>query len=244
MEHLAKLLVNFSQLIVEQPFIKEIDVNPLLIGNDSLITLDARMVLYEADILEEKLTRPAIRPYPNQYKKYATLKEGTQVTIRPIRPEDEPMMVKFQHTLSERSVFMRYVNTISLNQRTSHEWLSRMCFVDYNREIALIVKYKHPETGESEIIAVCHLTKLGGANDAEFAILISDNWQGHGLGKELMQDMLQIGRDEKFRKIIGFIHPDNAEMLRVCKKLGFKQYYSFEEGLNKVELDLNQHHAF
>ena len=117
--------MRFSQLVVEQPWIKEIDINPLLASPEHITALDARVVLHDPDTPEDKLPRPAIRPYPTQYIDPWTTKQGIEVTIRPIRPEDEPLIAKFHETLSERTVFMRYLQAMNLSQRIGHERLSR-----------------------------------------------------------------------------------------------------------------------
>ncbi len=112
------------------------------------------MVLYDADMPEAALPRPAIRPYPTQYVTPWTLKDGTPVTIRPIRPEDEPLMVAFHATLSERSVYMRYFSPLQLSQRIAHERLTRICFVDYDRQTALVVEHHDQATGERQILGL------------------------------------------------------------------------------------------
>ncbi len=235
---LEQLLVNFSQLVVEQPWIKEIDINPILACAERLVALDARIVLYGPDVREEDIPRPAIRPYPAQYITPWEMRDGTRVTIRPIRPEDEPMMVKFHETLSERSVYFRYFHPMRLNVRVAHERLTRMCFIDYSREMALAVEHFDPQTGEREILAIGRLIKLHGSKDGEFAILVSDIWQHRGLGIELLRRLVTIGRDEKLSRIVADVLPDNLEMLRMCEKLGFKQHYWIEGGVVKVSLVL------
>ena len=130
MTALTDALVRFSSLILQHPEISEIDVNPLLAGPSGCIALDARMVLFEPGVTPP---RPAIRPYPSQY-----MWEEAGATIRPIRPEDEPLMIGFHETLSDQTVYFRYFAMIRLSQRISHERLSRICFVDYDREIALV----------------------------------------------------------------------------------------------------------
>ena len=125
------------------------------------------------------------------------MKDGTAVTIRPIRPEDEPAMVQFHETLSERSVYLRYFHLMNLEQRITHERLTRICFIDYDREMALVAERRNPETGETEILGVGRLTKIHGTNEAEVAVLVSDKWQGRGLGKELLARLLIVGADEK-----------------------------------------------
>ncbi len=235
---LEQLLVQFSQLVVEQLWIKEIDVNPLLVSPERLIALDARVILHEPHIPEDKLPRPAIRPYPTQYVSPWTLKDGTPIIIRPIRPEDEPLMINFHKTLSERSVYFRYFYPMQLSQRIAHERLTHMCFIDYDREMALVADYTDPNTGTHEIIAVGRLRKLHGTPEAEFALLVSDRYQHQGLGTELLRRLLQVGRDEKLQRIVADILPENRDMQRVCEKLGFRLRWVATEGVIKAEIDL------
>jgi acetyltransferase len=234
---LEQLLVNFSHLVVEQRWIKEIDINPLLAGEDRLLALDARIVLHGKEMTEEKLPKTAICPYPTQYVNSLELKDGTPVTIRPIRPEDEPMMIKFHETLSERSVYMRYFNLTNLSYRVSHERLTHICFIDYDREMALVVDYKNPHTGTHEILAVGRLIKSHTNNEAEFAILISDKYQQQGLGTELLSRLLKIGQDEGIERITADILPENRGMQIVCQKLGFSVKYDKDEEVMKAEIE-------
>ena len=142
---LEELLVRFSQLVVEQRWIKEIDVNPLLASPERLLALDARVVVHGPEMSEDLLPHSAVRPYPAQYVADWTMKSGQQVTIRPIRPEDEPLMVQFHQTLSERSVYLRYFNALKLSQRIAHDRLMRICFIDYDREMALVAVRTDPD---------------------------------------------------------------------------------------------------
>ena len=121
---LEQLLVRFSQLVVEQPWIKEIDINPLLASPERLLALDARVVLYGPEMTEEMLPKSAIRSYPNQYVGSWKLEDGEELVIRPIRPEDEPAIVKFHELLSEQTVTRRYLQPLELWQRTAHERLT------------------------------------------------------------------------------------------------------------------------
>jgi acetyltransferase len=238
LQALENLLVRFSQLVVEQRFIKEIDINPLLASPERLLALDARVVLYPPDVTREQLPRLAVRPYPNRYVQPWTMRDGTPVIIRPIRPEDEPIMVHFHQMLSDRSVYMRFFSPLKLQQRISHERLSRISFIDYDREMALVVERKHPTTGEREIIAVGRLTKQRLKNEAEFAVLVADEYQAQGVGTELMNRLIQIGKDEKVERIIGYTLPDNVGMIGVVEKLGFKIQRSLTESSIKAVLEL------
>jgi acetyltransferase len=120
----------------------------------------------------------------------------------------------------------------------AHERLTRICFIDYEREIALLILKKDAQTGAEEILAVGRLMKIRGTRDGEFAILVSDNWHHRGLGHELLKRLLDIGREEKLTRVFGEILPENRDMLRVCDKLGFRRHYSADEGVVRAEIDL------
>jgi acetyltransferase len=235
---LEVLLVRFSQLVVEQPWIKEIDVNPLLASPDRLLALDARVVVHGADVSEDKLPRPAVRPYPTQYVAQWTMKDGVPVTIRPIRPEDEPLMVDFHSRLSDRSVYLRYFQPLKLAQRTAHERLTRICFIDYNREMALVAERKHDD-GTQEVVAVGRLSKLHGREGAEIAVLVSDHFHHLGLGTELVRRLLDVARDEKLKFVTSTMLGINREMRGICNRLGFRLTVDPEEDLVEATVELS-----
>src|SRR5579872_3451605 len=238
MAALETLMVRFSALVAEQRWIKEIDINPLLASPDGLMALDARIVVHDLDTREEDIPTTAIRPYPAKYVGPWNLKDGTEVTIRPIRPEDEPAMVQFHGTLSERSVYYRYFHLINLEQRTAHERLIRNCFIDYDREMALVAERRKGSTGEAEILGVGRMSKVFGTNEAEIAVIVSDAWQGRGLGKELVRRLVSVGADEKLDRVIADILPENTEIQRLCEKLGFTLKHSLEDELVRAEFAL------
>jgi acetyltransferase len=227
---LETLMVNFSRLVVDQPWIKEIDINPLLASGDRLVALDARVVLHPADTREDQLPRPVVRPYPQQYVDEWTMKDGMQVTIRPIRPEDEPLMIDFHSRLSDRSVYLRYFQPLKLTQRTAHERLTRICFIDYDREMALVAEHKH-EDGRCEILAVGRLSQLHGRQEAEIAVLVRDEYQHLGLGTELVSRLLGIARDEKLKYVVSTMLGINREMRAICKRLNFQLSVNMEDDL-------------
>jgi acetyltransferase len=235
---LERLLVRFSQLVVEQPWIKEIDINPLVASPERLIALDARVVLHETGTQESALPKLAIRPYPTQYVGSAKLKDGTAVTIRPIRPEDEPLMVEFHKSLSEQSVYFRYFHMVALGQRVAHERLIRICFNDFDREIAMVVERKESKGDARAILGVGRLSKQFGGDSAEFSILIGDQYQGKGLGTELLRRLVEIGREEKLKRIAANILPENEGMKSVCQKLGFKLTMLDNNELVRAEIEL------
>lgn len=234
---LEELLVRFSQLVVEQPWIKEIDINPLLASPDRLLALDARVVLHGAEMTEDKLPAAAIRPYPIHLVDEWIMKDGKPVTIRPIRPEDEPAMIDFHKKLSERSVYLRYFQPLKFTQRTAHERLTRTCFIDYDREMALVAE-REVGGGGREVLAVGRLSKLHGRNEAELAAVAIDEAQHKGLGTELYRRLIQLARDEKLGKVVSNMLPENREMRALCTKLGFQMFSSLEDNMIRAELEL------
>lgn len=220
LDALAQLLVSFSQLVAEQPWIAEVDINPLLASADRLLALDARVILHPPGTAERDLPRLAIRPYPAEYVSELRLSKGAHVTLRPIRPEDEALIVDFHSTLSEESVRMRYFGPLSLEARTAHQRLVQVCFSDYDRELALVAV--HGKGAARKVIAVGRLNRLHGCNDAEFAVLVSDAWQGRGLGTHLLEALVRIGRAEKMSRITGTVLAANLAMLDLCRRLGFQ----------------------
>jgi acetyltransferase len=222
MAGLERLLVRFSRLVAEQPRIAEIDINPLLISPEGIVALDARAVLHGPDVREECLPRLAIRPYPAQYVQPWRFPSGEEVVIRPIAPEDEPLMAAFHSQLSECSVYFRYFHMLSLEQRIAHERLTRICFPDYDRVMVLVAEGRIAGKDSREILGVARLAKQPGTNEAEFAVLVADRVQRRGLGRELLRRMLDIARDEKLQAVYGQILAENTAMAAVCRRLGFR----------------------
>jgi acetyltransferase len=234
---LEEILVQFSRLVVEHPAIAEVDVNPLLASPERLIALDARVVLHPADAGDEALPRPAIRPYPREYAHEWHAPDGTALTIRPIRPEDEPAMVRFHEALSPETVHARYFSYLGLSARTAHERLARVCFIDYDRVMALVAERLDPD-GRPEIVGVGRLIRVHGRPEGEFALLVADAWQRRGLGTRLLGDLVEIGRREGLSRIVGDILGTNGGMLRVSRRLGFTLHRDAESGTVRAELDL------
>ncbi len=233
---LEEFLVRFSHLVVEQRWIQEIDINPVLASPEGIVALDARVVLHGPGVKREDLPRLAIRPYPVKYVQPGRMKNGEAIVFRPIRPEDEPLLVRLHQALSERTVYLRYFQPLKLSQRTAHERLTRICFVDYDREMVLAAEHKK-EDGQPEIIAIGRLSKLrGGGNDAELAVLVDDRYQGQGLGTELYKRLIGVARDEKLSRVVCTILAENREMRAICQKLGFHLESDLEDGTVKAEL--------
>jgi len=223
LDALEKLLVRFSQLVVEQRWIKELDINPLIASPEGLIALDGRVVLYSKDTPETSLPKLAIRPYPNRYVSTWKMKSGREVTIRPIRAEDEPLMFRFHEVLSDRSVYLRYLSPMLLSERVTHERLSRVCHSDYAREIALVVEGE--ENGERAIFAVGRLSKFRGDDEeARMSMLVSDKFQGEGMGMELVRRLIAAAKHEKIKRIIAIMSRENEAMQKLCRKSGFSSF--------------------
>jgi acetyltransferase len=220
-DQLADVMVRVGQLALEQPRIAELDINPLLVSSKRIIALDARVILHPESMTDAALPRPAIRPYPHQYATTWRTTNGMDVGIRPIRPEDEPRMAAFHETLSERSVYMRYLHPMRLGQRVEHQRLSRICFIDYDREMVLVAE-RLADDGPGEILGVGRFNRLHWRSEAEFAVLVSDRVQGHGIGAELLRRILAIARAEGVERVIGYISPENAPMLALARRVGFE----------------------
>lgn len=215
-EALERLLVRFSQLVVEQRWIKELDINPLIASPDGLLALDGRVVLHPINMAESDLPKLAIRPYPRKYVAPWTMSNGRQFIIRPIRAEDEPLMRHFHETLSDRSVYLRFLSPMLLSERVTHERLSRVCHCDYAREIALVVE------GSEGIIAVGRLSRFRGEDsEARMSILVSDQFHGQGIGTELVKRLLDIANREKIQRVVAVISPENEPMRKICRSLNF-----------------------
>ena len=221
MEALEGLMVRFSQLVVEHPRIAEIDVNPLLASGEGLLALDARVVLHGAAVPDASLPAPAIRPYPWQYAGEWKSRDGAPLRIRPIRPEDEPRVARFHETLSARTVYLRYLGEMNLSRRIAHDRLRRICFNDYDREIALVAEPGDAGDGEAPILGIGRLTKLRWTPEGRIAMMITDLFQRQGLGSEILRRLLDVARAEGLERILMEVAPDNRPVLRMLEKAGF-----------------------
>ena len=237
-EALELALIRFARLIVDNPSILESDINPLVAGPDSLLALDARFVLHPPGVADADLPRPAIRPYPIQYVSPWVMRNGSPVTLRPIRPEDETMMPDFHTAVSERSVYFRYFHASKLDQRVAHERLIRMCFLDYDREMAMLADYADPATGKHQILAIARMSKLHATNSAEVAVIVRDQFQHQGLGIELTRRLVQIARDERLGTLVAYMLQENIEMQGLLRKVGFHLTTSEDPSVLMATMDL------
>jgi acetyltransferase len=228
MAAIERLLVRFSYFVAEQDLIREVDINPLLATEKGLIAVDARIVLHPADATG--IPRSAIRRYPTQYVSAWRLADGREIMIRPIRPEDEPLVAAFHGTLSDASVHQRYFHSFGLRQRVSHERLVRVCFGDYDREIALVAMdmggQNSPDNRNSagdhaQIIGIGRLVRTNNESEGEIALLVADQHQSRGLGLELTRRLLEIARAEHISRVRISLLADNARMISICRETGF-----------------------
>jgi acetyltransferase len=237
MAALEQLLVRFSELVVEQPAIAELDINPLLASPGRIIALDARVILHPGDVADEDLPKPAIRPYPRKYATSWASGDGMDFIIRPIRPEDETLMIDFHGRLSAETVYNRYFTKLGYEQRIAHERLVRVCFTDYDREIALVAERLDPDSGRLQIAAVARLIRLRDSGTAEFSLIVADDYQGHGLGTEMVHRLVDVAREEGIGRLLAEILACNGGMVRICESLGFTISADDEETL-QAELTL------
>jgi acetyltransferase len=233
LDELEKILTYFSDLIARYPEIKECDINPLLVTTDQIIALDARIILYEKS---EKFPKLAIRPYPSHYVFDLKLKDKTEVVIRPIRPEDESLVIQFYKEISEKSLKQRYLKVLHYNEIVAHEKLVRMCHIDYDREITLIVELF--EKSSREILAIGRFTKLTGSNDATYAILVKDKWHRKGIGRQLLKHIIRIAKEEKIENLFSQMYEDNIPMRKLCESLGFTFEKLEKQNIVIAKLDL------
>lgn len=227
---LEEILVNFSNLIVENPRIKECDINPLAVSDQEMIALDARIVLHEAALSNQELPRLAIRPYPINYLVSVKLKNGLAVTLRPIRPEDGSLMKRFHSELSENSVYQRFFAFLSLDQRIAHERLVGICFNDYDREFAIVAEIAD-QNQQKQIIGIGRLSKVPGIDRARLKMTIIDAYHHLGLGTELMKQLIAIAEKEKIQAVDAYILSENTGMIYLCRKFGFNSIKEEEPGI-------------
>lgn len=232
LKKVEETMVNFSQLIEDFPEIKEIDLNPLIQTGDNLTAVDARIILDENP--EEK-PHLVISKYPSKYMKKVTLKNGTEVLLRPIKPEDEPLWQEMFDSFSEETVRYRFFRVI---KDTPHKMRTRYCNIDYNREIGIVAEIE--EEGKKRLIGVTRIIAEPGREDlAEFALVVSDKWQRRGLGAEFIKYTLEISKDKGFKKIHGPVLKNNIPMIELCKEHNFK-FKEGDPGEYRVEYELEE----
>ncbi|OEF10537.1 bifunctional acetate--CoA ligase family protein/GNAT family N-acetyltransferase [Vibrio genomosp. F10] len=229
---LSEFLVRLSQMVVDCPQVQQLDIHPLLANGNEFTILDADLVLsrYKKDAHE----RLAIRPYPVEMEQKLTLKDGTEILLRPILPEDEPLHAEFIHKVSKDDLYKRFFTDVG---EFNHEALANFTQIDYDREMAFVaVTYT---AGNPTIIGVSRALINHQNSDAEFAILIRSDLKGIGLGKILMGKIIQYCKDKGTAQISGMTMPTNRGMLTLAQKLGFELDVQFSDGTADMVLRLN-----
>ncbi len=227
---LDETLVKVSNLIIDFPEIKEIDINPLVIGNDIVIALDARIIL-DKDIIPRFTPRTTqdyshliISPYPTRYVQPWICRDGRSVLLRPVRPEDEPLEKELIEGLSEESNRFRFFYIL---KDISHDILTRFCNIDYDLEMAIMAEYI--ENGKRRSVGSGRLITHPGGETAEFATLVADNFQGNGLGLKLTDMLIGIAEEKDLKSIYGIVANNNIKMLNLMGRLGFDVIEESEE---------------
>jgi acetyltransferase len=213
------------------PELQEVDLNPLLATPERILALDARAVLAPAGAAPPRL---AIHPYPNQYTAPFTLRDGTEVTVRPIRPEDEPLIIDLHGRHSERTIRMRF---FSLVKTLSRDSLIRLCHLDYDREMALAAVLHRD--GPPMILGVSRYYLDPETGLAEFALVVGDSHQRQGLGRHLLKRLIDIAKERGVKKLVGQVLRENAPMLALTRSLGFSEPRAVADDVVEVELALS-----
>jgi acetyltransferase len=227
---LEEVLVRLSQLLTDFPEIVELDINPLLIPNGRPVCVDAR-ILIEPSLLPAP-RHLIIAPYPNQYESDWLLEDGTPVLLRPMKPEDESLVAEFLSMCSEETIYFRYFRLI---KKWTHEMLIRFTQNDYDRDIGLMAVGRPPST--EVMLGVGRLAMATDRSTGEFAVIVADPWQGKGLGEKLIEQVIEIARDNGVKTLWGEVLAENLPMLGLVKKIGFT-IGPFNEGLRRVEMSL------
>lgn len=218
MAGLEQVLMRVSEMASELPWIRELDINPLIVDQDGAVAVDARVVVdYASTGQGHRYPHMAICPYPARLVQKWPLADGNEIIIRPIRPEDAELLQEFVRGLSEESRYFRFISTI---QELSPRTVARMTQIDYDREMALIAVLPGEGGRETELGAARYVTNPDGVT-CEFALVVADAWQGKGIGSRLMHALMDVARDAGLTGIVGDVLSNNANMLRLMAKLGF-----------------------
>jgi acetyltransferase len=218
LERLIEILIRFSYLASELPEIRELDVNPLLVWPEGVCALDARVLVDKTVVWDP--ARPyahlALRPYPEEYVRPAVLAGGGAVTLRPIRPEDEPRWMEMLSSCSRESIYARFRGFI---QWDVHPIAVRYCYIDYDRELAIVAEVG--EGAERKLAGVGRLVADPDLQSADFAVLVADPWQGQGMGTILTEYCVELATHWGVKQIIAETSTGNTRMRRVFERLGF-----------------------
>ncbi len=212
---IADALTRLSQLVVDCPAVKELDINPLLADETGVIALDARISIEPNEVeMEGPNPRLAIRPYPNQWERWADTESGERIFIRPIGPADEHLYGEFIAKLSPEDIRFRF---LAPRKEFSHKFIARFTQIDYARAMAFVALNK----GQSELLGVAHLLADPDYVKGEYAIMVRSDLKGTGIGWMLMRHLILYAEKEGLRELNGDVLQGNQRMLEMCRALGF-----------------------
>jgi acetyltransferase len=219
LDELQFLLVKFAYLVMDFPEIKEIDINPFAMDEQGGVVLDSHIVLEKLPIRREGFLYDhlVISPYPVEFTRTVTMKNGQSVLLRPIRPEDEPLEAEMFEKLSRESIYFRFFGYVP---KLSHKFLVHFTHIDYDRELAIVAELE--EEGRKMMIGVVRLVNDYGNRSAEFAILVADPWHGQGLGGKMMDFMLEIARQRGLERVYAQALASNRIVLGMFDHRGFE----------------------
>jgi acetyltransferase len=216
---LEEIMVRFSQMLVDFPQLKEVDINPLFINETEAFAFDARIVI-DKELVFKKIEphqQLVITPYPKKYESMWKLRDGRTVILRPIKPEDEPLWLEMFKNFSEESIRYRFFQII---KDTPHETRVRYCNIDYDREIAIVPELT--ENGQKKILGVVRVGIEPDGKKGEIAFIVADPWQGLGLGTKMVDYVLEICKDMKLGEIYAIMLNDNYRAIELLRKMGFR----------------------
>jgi acetyltransferase len=214
---IEQALTRVSEMACELPRLKELDINPIFVDEQGLIAVDARVVVELEEPSLERYQHMAIHPYPNDLVHRWQTAEGQDITIRPIRPEDAEIEQAFVRNLSRQAKYFRFMQGV---RELTPEMLVRFTQLDYDRELALIALVR--EGDEEQEIAVARYAMNPDGESCEFAVVVADEWQGRGVGSEIMRHLMNAARDKGIKRINGEVLSENNNMLALMEFLGFE----------------------
>ncbi len=215
MDQLVDVLLGVSAMACELPWIQEMDINPMIMDENGIVAVDARIRVDYPKPSTDPYNHLAIHPYPAHLVKNIQLSDGTDMVIRPIRPEDAEIEAKFVRELSKESKYFRFMNSV---QELSQEMLVRFTQIDYHNEMALVAVKRNSD----EQIGVCRYTTNLDKKSCEFALVVSDRWRGKGIAHLLMQRLMEIARGRDLERMEGSVLANNHKMLHLMKSLNFQ----------------------
>ena len=227
---LEEILIRLSDLVTDFAEIDELDINPLFIRGDTVCAVDARIFLKAPQ--KKAPLHLVISPYPENYEEHIQTTTGVDLFVRPIRPEDAPLLVNLFDSLSPRSVYLRFFTPL---KQLSHSMLVRLTQIDYDREIAMVaLSGSHPQ---ENMLGVARIISERNLKDAEFSVVVADQWHGKGIGAALLKKCLSIARNRGLERVHGSVLSENTQMLALGKKLGFVRQKVLGEHEYELKID-------